>query len=293
MISIFLFVGGSKSRAPINPGLFKLSDPTAVDRVLMESSAGRIELSYQSGYWRVNDTLTADRNLIDVLFATVEQAVPKRTVASRIKDSVIDSLEENGIRVSFYVGQEIQKRFIVWGDATAGLTYFSEQNNIQPYVMVIPGYRVQVSGIFEQKPNTWRDKRIFNFNWRNFKSLKAEFPRDPKQDFEVAMTGRFFSLVNEPKIDTTALNNFLDAVSLINADQFYEVGESSMTDSLIKTTPIMIIEVKDVADKTYSLKVFEISQGQRNAIAQWENDYVLFDRRNILQLYKKKKDFIK
>jgi hypothetical protein len=293
LVSIFLFVSSGNSTSPIDPSLFKLPDPTTVDHVLIEKPYSKIDISYRSGAWRVNDSLIADRNMIDVLFATVEQAVPKRNAASRIKDSVIDSIKLFGIKVSFFSGEEIQKQFAVWGDENSGLTYFSSVDELNPIVMVIPGYRVQVSGIFDEQLNTWRDKRIFDINWRNFKELEARFPRDPKQDFTVAMTGRFFSIVNESSIDTTSLNDYLDAVSFINADRFYEPGESATMDSLVQTTPIMSIRVKDISDKNYTLQLFEIGQSQRNAIAQWGNDYVWFDRRNILPIYKKKKDFVK
>ena len=291
LISIFLFMNGSQSTPLIDPTLFKLSDPTVVDRVLIEKPETKIDLTYQSGDWKVSDTLVADRNMIDVLFATVEQAVPKRNVASSIKDLVIDSMQTNGIKVSFFSGKELHEQFKVWRDENSGLTYFNREDETNPYVMVIPGYRVHVSGIFEQPFNTWRDKRIFDFNWRNFKELAAQFPRDPKQNFTVAMTGRYFSIVNESNIDTAALNSYLDAVSLIEADQFYNWGESRITDSLVKTAPIMSISVKDVSDKTYTLKLYEIGPAQRKAIAKWGNDYVWFDRRNILQIYKKKDDF--
>lgn len=293
IISAILLAAGGHAPSPIDTALFKLPDPTTVDRVLIEHANNSIDLTYRSGSWRVNDTLRADRNMIDVLFATVEQAIPKRNVASRIKDSVIQSIQANGTKVSFYSDNEIQKQFSVWGDERSGLTYFSGSGEPDPMIMAIPGYRVQVSGIFEQPLNTWRDKRIFDLNWRNFKELEAHFPRDPKQDFTVAMTGRYFSIVNESKIDTSMLNDYLDVVSLISADQFYSRGESSTTDSLIKTTPIMSIEVKDISDKIYTLKLFEIRQGQRNAIAQWGNDYVWFNRQNILQIYKKRGEFVK
>jgi hypothetical protein len=293
LVSLFLFISGSDTGEVIDPTLFRLSNSTIVDRVLMIKRNDTTDLHYKTSGWKVNNTYEADRGMVDVLFATINQATPKREVATRLRDSVINRMYAEGVKVLFYSGANVQMEFQVWGDAESGLTYFSNSENKTPYVMVIPGYRVQVAGIFEQTSNTWRDKRIFNFNWRNFKELTAQFPRDPKQNFQVAMAGRYFSIVGEAKIDTASLNNYLDAVSLIRATQFYTIGESPSTDSLIKTSPVMTLDVKDVGNSIYSFKLFEVAKGQSSAISQWGNDYVWLNRRDILQIYKKKKDFVK
>jgi hypothetical protein len=293
LISLGLYWGGMEGGNEIDPAIFQLTDSKSVDGIIIQKPGEKIEIKFANGKWHVNEMYEADADLITVLFATMDQAIPKREVATKLRDSITSQMLKAGIKVAFLSGVNKQKEFLVMGSQADGLTYFMDTAEPRPYVMVIPGYRVYVAGIFEQDGNTWRDKRIFNFNWRNFKELSAEFPRDPKQNFNVAMTGRFFSIVDVTDSDTTALNNYLDAVSLINADAFYKRGESSKTDSLSKSDPVMIIQVKDVGDQLYSLKVFEVGKTDRNALAQWGDDLVWFDRRNILQLYKKKKDFLK
>jgi Domain of unknown function (DUF4340) len=301
--SFTLFLSGREAKSEIDPTIFKLSDSKSVDKIKIAKSNEKIELQFINGEWRVSavvgvppsevgESWEADRDLIDVLFATMEQVVPKRNVASRIQDSIVNQILKTGVKVSFVSNSTVQKSFALLGNEPEGLTYFLNEGEATPYIMAIPGYRVYVAGIFEQDANAWRDKRIFNFNWRNFKELKAEFPRTPNQNFEVAMTGRYFSIVGENRIDTAALNDYLDAVSLIGADAFYKEGESAKYDSLSRTNPIMIINVKDVGNQTYSLKLFTIGKNERNALALWGNDLVWFDRRNVLQLYKMKKDFV-
>ena len=291
LISLTLFLGGKENRIEIDPNLFQLTEPKAIDRITIAKAEKKIELKFSSSQWRVNETWPADRDLIDVLFATIDQAIPKRKVASRVMDSVRNLISGSGIKVTFFEGLEKQKEFVVLGDAESGSTYFSDPEDVDLYAMVIPGYRVYVAGIFEQDANAWRDKRIFNFNWRNFKELRAEFPDDPTQNFTVAMTGRFFSLVGQNNIDTTSLNNYLDAVSLIKADSFYFA--IPMMDSIATPPSIMSILVKDVADQLYSLTIFEIGKEKRNVLARWNEDFVWLDRKNIIQLYKMKKDFAK
>ena len=312
LASLILFFLGREVKSEIDPAIFKLLDSKAVDKVTIEKSNEKIDLIFLNGGWRVKVLgagaslvsgeavgWEADGDLIDILFATMEQVVPKRNVASRIQDSIVNQISKSGIKVSFLSNSNVQKTFSLLGNEGLGITYFLDQSDGTPYIMAIPGYRVYVAGIFEQDGNDWRDKRIFNFNWRNFKELQVEFPRSPNQNFTVAMTGQYFSIVGENKIDTTALNNYLDAVSLIEADAFYQLGETSKMDSLSDTNPIMVITVKDVGNQLYSLKLFAIGKADRNALAVWgdtigtNGSLVWFDRRNILQLYKMKKDFVR
>lgn len=320
MISLVLFISGRDGSNKIDTTIFKLTDPKAVDHVTIEKIGEKVDLKFSNGSWNIsfnnvtqvddNGLWPADRDLIDVLFATMEQAIPKRKVASRLQDSVVNQISKEGIRISFFSNGNREKIISVFGNEALGITYFLKDGDVSPYLMAIPGYRVYVAGIFEQAANSWRDKRIFNFNWRNFESLSAEFPSQPKQNFKVAMTGRYFSIVGEDKIDTTALNDYLDAVSLIGADAFYEPGESNTIDSVNRSVPIMIISVKDVGGQIYSLKLFQMSKSQDNILALWRNgivesvlkvgvdseslgDFVWFDRRNIFRLRKMKKDFIK
>jgi hypothetical protein len=294
LVSFLLFWISGDSSNEIDPTLFRLTDSKAVNKVVFERDTSKIELEFLNNKWRVNKTLDADRNLVDVLFATMAQAVPKREVASRVRDSVMREIKQQGVKVDFYAGESVDKTIWVWGDESQNVTYFTDNEESTPYLMVIPGYRVFVGGIFLQPAGTWRDKRIFNFNWRNFTELTSTFPNDPNQSFKVILTAdKLLAVEGVVEADTTVLSNFMQSISLIEADAFYQVGESPRYDSLIQTKPIMMISVKELSGTQEPLELFTIVKDERNALARWGDDYVWFDRRNILQLYKKKKDFVK
>lgn len=293
IVSLLLFVASLETTEEIEPSRFHLTDPKSINKIVFTRNSSPIELEYSSNRWTVNDSLAADRGLVDVLFATMARAVPKRAAASRVRDSVLQEAKLRGVRVDFYSGSEVDKTLWVWGDEDQNVTYFIDNKEDMPYVMTIPGYRVFVGGIFVQNVGTWRDKRIFNFNWRNFVSLEANFPHDPTQNFKASLVDRFFSIEGLTRVDTTALNNYLDAASLIEGDEFYTPGNSTKFDSLLATNSILNLSVTEASGRVHTLRLFAIRSGELRALAQWGNDYVWFDRRNILQLYKKRKDFIK
>jgi len=286
----FLLKAGG--RVIVGTDLFRVEDFTKIDKVVLTKKGNPTELKFDGARWKVNDQL-ADRNMIDVLFATLQQAEPKRPVAESLQDSISNMLTAQGVRVSLFAGEELQQEFLAGGNPAKTLAYFKKPTEDESYVMVIPGYRVYASGVFELDENGWKDKYVFGFNWRNFQTLKATIAGNPKSDFEVAMGKVYFEVKGVTSIDTAKLNDFLDAVSLLTADEYVRKDEVSGYDSLLKSKPILELQVSDVSGKSYSLVLYEF--GNRNSvlgILQGEQP-AFFDRRKMTGILKNKSWFVK
>jgi len=250
------FMFNTNTSAVVDKSLFRLSDFSTIDKVILVKNQKPIELKFDGARWKVNDQL-ADRSMIDVLFATLQQVEPKRPVAESYKDSIATFLDLNGVVVTLYEGENLQKEFIAGGNATKTQAYFKYPDEKDSYVMVIPGYRVYASGIFELAEYGWKDRYVFNFNWRNFKSLEASFPSNPNNNFEVAMGESYFEIRGMSAVDTTRLNDFLDAISLVEVDQYLSPEEVVGYDSLLAANPLMKVAVSDISGKNYSLSLYD------------------------------------
>jgi hypothetical protein len=240
-VSLF-FISQRKQGNAIDPALFKVEQLDKIDHIILESSKGKIDLKFVDGQWKVNNDFNADKRLIDVLFATIEQAIPKRQVS----DSISKVLTQSGTVVSFLEGDEVKRKFVAGGNPAKTQAYFQLTDGTA-YAMAIPGYRVYVSGIFEADESIFRNKRIFNFNWRNFRTLQSRFPAEPDGDFQVSFKDRYFGIDGISEVDTTKLNDYLDAVSLLDAREYLPVKQLNRYDSLLKTSPAFTVEVKDIA----------------------------------------------
>ena len=126
-----------------------------------------------------------------------------RPVVESVKDSISSLLDSLGVRVSLYAGDELQQEFIAGGNLNKTQAYFKTLGESECYIMTIPGYRVYASGIFELDESGWKDKLVFNFNWRNFQSLKATYPSASKNDFEIAMGKAYYEVKGVSAADTT------------------------------------------------------------------------------------------
>jgi hypothetical protein len=254
--SMMLFVASRRERpAKTDPDLFKVATTEKIDRVVLKRKEQSITLSFENGKWRVNEKWDADARMIKVFFATMSQIEPRRPVAATMADSVTRELDRNGVHVVLSETGIEKASFIAGGNSIKTEAWFLKDGDTQPYVMTIPGYRVYVSGIFELDESGWRNKRIFEFNWRNFRSLTATYATEKNQNFDIEMKDGYFGIKNLTEVDTTKLNNYLDAVSLLFAIRFLPAGNAT-TDSLAAARPSANITITDIGKRVYTLDLF-------------------------------------
>ena len=289
-IMLFAFLGQDEG---VDKDIFKIENLSSVDRILFTSVRDTINLSFNGSRWLVNKDYNADDQLVTVLFATLQQAESKRRVAASLVDSVTQRIKLTGVKVELYQEDVVVKELYVGGNANKSETYFFDDSN-GPYVMAIPGYRVYVAGVFEVETGGWRDKRIFNFNWRNFKKLKTTNLNQPNQNFEIEDNGYGFDLVNTAGTDTTRLNDYLDAVSLLMAKDFVKKGSNPIYDSISQTSPLVTIEVFDLGDNKHLLDLFAPIKEDPNVVGKLDDlDLVIFNRQQIFPVLKSRDYFMK
>ena len=280
-----------ENRLDIDPGTFRVEDLSTISRVDLTSHSASVSLSYDGGRWRVNDSLNADGNMIRVLFATLQQAQPKRGVAKATQDSIFQELQENGVKVSLYQDDQLRKQFLAGGNPAKTIAYFADPESKEAYVMAIPGYRVYVSGILELGVDGWRDKFVFNFNWRNFKSLSVRFPGRAEENFTVSLQRDFFGIQGMAEADTAKLNAFLDDVSLLTVDEY--ISKPGLIDSLKGVEPRFDLLVTDIGNRNYRLRLFEADQSGRVPGLIQNMQPAVFARRKIQPLMKPRSFFRK
>ena len=290
-ITTLVFFFSSTSPSPVaDKKLFKVDDLKTIDQVILESPNGKVELTYNGSRWKVNNQYDADRDMVDVLFATLEQAEPKRPVPSALIDSVGKKMEAQGVKVSLLASGKLLQTFYAGGNEQKTQAYFKKPGENVPYLMVIPGYRVYVSGILELNEGGWRDKYAFGFNWRNFSGMEIIFPGRQADNFVVARGKDYFGIQGLAQVDTTRLNDFIDAISLLTVDAYLE--STPVTDSLKNLQPVMMIRVKDIANRDYVLNLFSTAtQNEQVTGLLNDSDAVLFDPHKIRPILKPREFF--
>ncbi len=286
------FFTQEETKPEINRDYFKLKESEKIDQVTLQSVRGTVDLKFENNRWRVNGKWDADMQMVKLLFATLNQSEVRRPVAASVKDSVLQRIKQKGIHVTLSEAGIRANDFLAAGNELKTEAWFLKEGETQPYVMIIPGYRVYVAGILEMEEREWRDKRIFDFNWRNFKSLTAIYPKDPNQSLEIEMKGQYFGIKNMERADTSKLNSYLDAVSLLFATRFVAPHRPGI-DSLVTTAPAVRIEIKDIANRTYSLELFAPRRKDAEIYGRLaEGEIVAFEKKIIAEIVRKRDYFL-
>ncbi|NJN41095.1 MAG: hypothetical protein HC811_01440 [Flammeovirgaceae bacterium] len=74
--------------SPLSRKIVSQEDIQKIDRVVLESTNGKIDLTFDGRRWRVNNNFDADNQMITLLFASLESVEIKRAVAISIADSI-------------------------------------------------------------------------------------------------------------------------------------------------------------------------------------------------------------
>jgi hypothetical protein len=284
------WLGKERNAVDLDDRIFQLDDFKTIDRVMLDKDTGSITLAFNGTTWRVNDRYDADGNMINVLFATLQQARPKRSVGSAREDSIYDYLSKSGVKVSLFEGDAVRKYFFTGGNQAKTQAFFADPDSKAVYVMAIPGYRVYVSGIFEMGENGWRDKIVFGFNWRNFRSLEARYPQAPSDNFVVSLNKGYFG-IEGLETDTVKLNTFFDHLFSLTVDDY--LTRPRMRDSLKDVSHFVDFTVTDVANRSYRLTLFSEPQQPNVLGIIQDSDVGIFSRRKIQPLLRPKSFFKK
>jgi len=256
-----MFYFSNRDSSGIDKTIFEVVDQDRIDRVVLTSQAGAVELKFDGVKWKVNANHDADRQLVTVLFATVVQTQPKRKLTGAQKDSVSRKMSREAIRVLLLEGETPNKEFLVCGNTEKTETYYQLAGEEEIYLVTIPGYRVFVASIFELGESGWRDKGIFNFNWQNFKELRVHFPQQTNQDFSVTLVNNLFSIAEVSVADTTKLSGFLESLFKLQAEQILSKTESARYDSVLTGSPIVELVIQDISKRSFELKIYPPQKG--------------------------------
>lgn len=291
-VMLIFFLQQEQANVTIDPMLFRVGDANAIDHVVLESKDKKIDLKYDGRLWKLNGTFEADGQLVKVLMATLLQVTPKQPVARQQKDSIDALLSKAGTKISVYTAEGLEKEFQAGGNNEKTQAWFRDFKSGETYLVTIPGYRVYAAGVFELKESDWREKRIFNFNWRNFRQLTFTYPKEPAASFEVVKEKDLLGIAGMNNPDSTRVNNFLNDVLILSADQIVAPGSSKSYDSLVKTPPVVQMVVSDISKHNYRLDLFGQSPKQTKVVGQaWDGEIVVFDRRKLFPVIKKRNYF--
>ncbi|MEJ0032282.1 MAG: gliding motility-associated ABC transporter substrate-binding protein GldG [Bacteroidota bacterium] len=286
MIVAFWFFAFRESKIEVDENALVVPDLANVDRV----EIGKIVLKFDGVKWMVNDQYPADRRAIQVLFGTIENVRPRRPVGEKQVESVMKELQAHGTVVRFYSSDNLLKTYTVGGVPSKPEAWF-QVGESEPVIVNIPGYRVYAAGVFEQPVNDWRDKRVFSLNWRNFKKLDVVFKKNVADGFTISGKGRDFTVEGLNPVDTAKVNTYLDDISLLVGEGFYQQGQRAQIDSVVAGPTSFDVVVTDIGNRQFRFEVFPPLRNEPNVFGRVNGEIMIFPKSEIVRIAKKKSWF--
>ena len=288
--SFVYFSQGPSERVNVPRDLFSLTDPSVIDRIRLSSATAENTLKYSNTVWKVNDLYKADPQRVTVLFAILKQNRTRRKVAKNRQGTVDSLMASNGIDVVFYRGAEEVKKFRVASSEDGNLSYFQQRPG-ENYVVEIPGYRVNLAGIFELDENGWRDPLVFDINWANLQEVNLSYPGRAAGQFDVIYDGRSLQIRQLAEADTAKLTELLDKISLLHAREYLDAEEIEEYPGYPAPTQA-IVTVRDITGNFYTVEFFEQGTDQQEILGRIDSTgYAVFEFNQVRRILRPKRYF--
>lgn len=146
-----------------------------------------------------------------------------------------------------------------------------------PVMMKIKGMTGIIEPRFFADERKWACTKIFELEMDEIASVDVRYPKEAYRNFHIAAKANRFTLTQNgtkiPQVDTMNIYRYLQGYKKIH----FELGNYELTkkqcDSLKKTSPFCILQVKENSGKSTKLRMFKIAvkEAQRNEFGEMEN----------------------
>ena len=272
-----------------DPDLFIIRDTTQIEKFQFHSKILDHYFSRQEG-WKLNNKFPSDPNLRKMLFTVSNRVKVSRALTGNEKEELLKRNEEMGTSVTLTVDGN-ERSYSVVGNANKTKTYFIENQEV--YQVDIPGYQDFLASIYELKRDQWRDRLVFNGNWRTIQKMEVIYPEKSDKNLLIRFKETFYEVDDLTQIDSSAVVAYLNQFEYMQANERISFGFSPAYDSLAQTPPEVIISLLDIKYKLpREIRIFPQLPGQNiRLIMDQDDELMIFESKRILPYFKSRLDF--
>ncbi len=183
--------------------------------------------------WMLNDSLRADHGFVSNLISILDRVEITRKIENweGVTQGEIKLISGNDAITFKYAMNPTQTK-----------TYFIYEGQVSE--VSVPGYRDNVSQVFELHPDQWQDRLVYDGSWRTIQYLSVV--NQIGDDFSLVFDKNFFLVNSQPVRDSAAVVDFLNQFADFQVNEIISKGRFSNFDSLIHTAPQAILQIDDI-----------------------------------------------
>ena len=235
---------------------FAVKDTGAVTKIFLADRADRtIELEREGNRWHLNKKYYARRDAVKILLETLKNISVKSMVAKQSYNTIIKQLSTSGIKCEIYMnGKQKPDKVIYVGSETPDTkgTFMMLENSSVPFVTEIPGFEGYLTPRFFLNEQEWRDKTVFDVNYKDIRSVQAVYHPDSMRSFRIDFDSENKFSVSSPvtgqklqRPDTAAVVNYLSQFEYLNFEFFDFMMKQVQRDSMLALPPVCLFTLTD------------------------------------------------
>ncbi|MCX2742636.1 hypothetical protein OO013_02100 [Mangrovivirga sp. M17] len=287
VLTIVLLPGitDSGKNLEVSENIFAVSDTSGIDMIVLNSGKGEIIIKNRSGEWYAGNT-EIDDALRQVLLAVINKVNVKRQIPDSQAEEAMKQLQENGIQVSVFKGDNKVKEFIAGGNENRTISYMAQPDYSEIYIVNIPGYQDYVTGIFGLDRLAWKSKAFYKGDPRTLKSF-AIINNEGDTAVKIKGSGVYFSVKDlNGKLDSTRMDQYLGALFNLRVDTHLNPENYPEYASFIENNnPAFSYIIDDISyESPRIIDFYPVPQRQGFYFTQMGEDLAIFRQNDVEQL---------
>jgi len=293
-ITILLMRQNGNSTVPKDLRDFAVADTGSITKIFLADKAGhQVTLQkIKSGEWKVNGKWKARNDGIFNLLFVIKNLSIKSMVGVQAQTNVVKGLITGAVKIEIYKGDDLLKVYYVGGQTPDDQgTYMllsdpkTNENSARPFVMCIEGQTRYLTPVYNTNENEWRDRTALACYPPDIKSVKLEYVAAKGASYEVIQTAfnRFKitnlqNNANYPDFDTMAVRQYLTYFAGQSFETFLNGMDKTRRDSILGSSPLYILTIKDKNDKSTEIKLFGMEPHREELDAKGKPEKFDLDR---------------
>jgi hypothetical protein len=307
LLGLLIFAGvyyfsNTKGTLNLRKADFSIKNPEDVTAIKLFTSEVEVLLTKNADYWELNNNYRARTKTVFEFLRVLSTIDVHSPVSKTEKEQVASILKAEGIIVEVYKGKRAIKRFYVSKPSmNKEKTYMMMTRSDQPYIVRIPLYKGNIADLFTVNENLWRDRTLFDYQPQNMKEISVSYLENPEKSFlAINYSDGSFSLKE------TNSDSYVESFNIEKLSRYFTYFQNiwfesiavdlkpTEIDSLMNSSPFVIIKVKDINGNINKLSIYKkLATNQFDEFGKkiefdFNRAYALFNENNeilIIQYY--------
>ena len=307
LLGLFIFAclyyfSNTKGTLNLKKANFSIDNPEDITEIKLIASDDEILLTKNTNHWELNNNYRARTKTV-IEFLRVLSTIDVHSPVSKMeKNQVASILKAEGIIVEVYKGKRAVKRFYVSQPSMSKeKTYMMMIRADQPYIVRIPLFKGNLADLFTVNENLWRDRTLLDYQPQNVKEITVSYSENPEKSFVATNYGDGTFSLKETNSDS-----YVESFNIEKLSRYFTYFQNiwfesiavdlkrTEVDSLMKSSPFVIIKVKDINGNINKLSIYKkLATNQFDEFGKkiefdFNRAYALFNENNeilIIQYY--------